>query len=145
MKPFQYYIDMEMVRQGSKDKNTAKNILARATRRLEFVRSQEINQDTAPFIFEYAYEVIRECVHGLMIAEGYKPYSHEATVAFIDERYKDQFGEKLVRAFDRYRIIRNDIMYRANPVSMEETIKALETADEYVRITQGIFMSGFAL
>ncbi|CAJ37579.1 HEPN domain-containing protein [Methanocella arvoryzae] len=136
MKPFQYYVDMEMVRQGSKDRNTANNILTRATKRLGFIRLQEINQDTAPFIFEDAYEVMRECVHALMITEGYKPFSHEATVAYLNDKRKEYFEEKLVRAFDRYRVIRNDIMYRANSTSMEETIKALEIADEFVRITR---------
>ncbi|WP_424359656.1 hypothetical protein [Methanocella sp. MCL-LM] len=139
MKPFQYYVEMEMVRQGSKDRNTAKNILARATKRLGFIRSQEINQDTAPFIFEDAYEVMRECVHALMITEGYKPFSHEANVAYLNDEQKEHFEEKFVRAFDRYRIIRNDITYRANSTSMEETTKALEIAGKFVQLTQNIF------
>lgn len=58
MKPFQHYIDMGMIRHGSPDKNAARNIVARAMKRLGYIRSQEINQDTAPFIFEDAYEGI---------------------------------------------------------------------------------------
>ena len=127
MKPFKYYVEAGMVRQGFKDKNTAKTIIARAAKRLEYIRSQEINQDTAPFIFEDVYEVMRECLHGLMIAEGYKPFSHEATVAFVNDNYMDFFGEKSVKGFDRYRIIRNDIMYRANSASMEETIPSVRS------------------
>ncbi|VVB97725.1 Uncharacterised protein [uncultured archaeon] len=110
-------------------------MIMRASKRLEYVKSQSITEDNASFLFEDIYEIMRECVHGLMAANGYKPYSHEATVAFLDENYKSYFGEKLVEAFNRYRIIRNNIMYRANFVSKEEAINALDVAENFVRKT----------
>ena len=123
------------MRQGSKDPGESKAMIARASKRLEYVKSQSITEDNASFLFEDIYEIMRECVHGLMAANGYKPYSHEATVAFLDEHYKSYFGEKLVEAFNRYRIIRNNIMYRANFVSKYEAIKALDIAENFVRKT----------
>lgn len=108
---------------------------ARASKRLEYVKSQSITEDNASFLFEDIYEIMRECIQGLMAANGYKPYSHEATVAFLDEYYKPYFGEKLVEAFNRYRIIRNNIMYRANSISKEDTVKALAVAENFVRKT----------
>ncbi len=110
-------------------------MLARASKRLEYVKSQSIDEDNVSFLFEDIYEIMRECVHGLMSANGYKPYSHEATVAFLEEYYKSYFGERLVGAFNRYRIIRNNIMYRANSVSKEDAVKALEIAEIFVRKT----------
>ncbi len=123
------------MRQGSKDPGESKAMIARASKRLEYVKSQSITEDNASFLFEDIYEIMRECVHGLMAANGYKPYSHEATVAFLDEQYRSYFGEKLVEAFNRYRIIRNNIMYRANFVSKDEAIKALDVAENFVKKT----------
>lgn len=123
------------MRAGSKDPGESKAMIVRASKRLEYVKSQSITEDNASFLFEDIYEIMRECVHGLMAANGYKPYSHEATVAFLDEHYKSYFGEKLVEAFNRYRIIRNNIMYRANYVSKDEAIKALDIAENFVRKT----------
>lgn len=130
-----FYIESGLVRQGSKDPGEVKAMIARASRRLEYVKSQSINDDNASFLFEDIYEIMRECVHGLMAENGYKPYSHEATVAFLEEYYKSYFGEKLVEAFNRYRIIRNNIMYRANTVSRDEAAKALDIAENFVRKT----------
>jgi len=135
LKPFKFYIESGLVRAGSKDPGESKAMIMRASKRLEYVKSQSITEDNASFLFEDIYEVMRECVHGLMAANGYKPYSHEATVAFLDEHYKSYFGEKLVEAFNRYRIIRNNIMYRANFVSKYEAIKALDIAENFVRKT----------
>ena len=133
-----FYIESGLVRQGSKDPGESKAMIARASKRLEYVRSQPITEDNASFLFEDIYEIMRECVHGLMAANGYKPYSHEATVAFLDEHYRSYFGEKLVEAFNRYRIIRNNIMYRANFVSKDEAIKALDVAENFVKKTANL-------
>ncbi len=138
MKPLKFYIESGLVRQGSKDPGESKAMIARASKRLEYVRSQPITEDNASFLFEDIYEIMRECVHGLMAANGYKPYSHEATVAFLDEHYRSYFGEKLVEAFNRYRIIRNNIMYRANFVSKDEAIKALDVAENFVKKTANL-------
>lgn len=138
MKPLKFYIESGLVRQGSKDPGEAKAMVARASKRLEYVKSQTITEDNASFLFEDIYEVMRECIQGLMAANGYKPYSHEATVAFLDEYYKPYFGEKLVEAFNRYRIIRNNIVYRANSVSKEDTVKALDAAENYIRKTAAL-------
>jgi uncharacterized protein (UPF0332 family) len=138
LKPLKFYIESGLVRQGSKDPGESKAMIARASKRLEYVRLQPITEDNALFLFEDIYEIMRECVHGLMAANGYKPYSHEATVAFLDEHYRSYFGEKLVEAFNRYRIIRNNIMYRANFVSKDEAIKALDVAENFVKKTANL-------
>ncbi len=138
MKPLKFYIESGLLRQGSKDPGESKAMIERASKRLEYVKSQSITEENASFLFEDIYEIMRECVHGLMAANGYKPYSHEATVAFLDEHYKPYFGEKLVEAFNRYRIIRNNIMYRANFVSKDEALKALDVAENFVRKTANI-------
>jgi len=138
LKQLKFYIESGLVRQGSKDPGESKAMVGRATKRLEYVKSQTFTEENASFIFEDIYEIMRECVQGLMASNGYKPYSHEATVAFLYEYYKPYFGEKLVESFNRYRIIRNNIVYRANSITKEEAVKALDIAENFVRKTEEI-------
>ncbi len=135
MKPFNFYIESGLVRKGSKDPGESKAMIGRASKRLDYVKSQSITEDNSSFLFEDIYEIMRECIHSLMAANGYKPYSHEATVAFLEEYYKSYFGERLIEAFNRYRIIRNNIMYRANSINKEDTMNALDIAENFVRKT----------
>lgn len=139
--PFQHYLDLDLARQCSKDPGAAGAIFTRAAKRLEYVKAQRIDQDNAPFIFEDIYEVMRESIQSLMIRDGFKPYSHEAVVAFVNDRYQREYGDKLINRFDRYRVIRNNSMYRANFISEEEASKALSVACDFVNITKEILMS----
>lgn len=135
---FQYYLDSGLAKQCSKDPVASKAIFSRAIRRLEYVKTQNVDQDNASFVFEDVYEVIRECIQALMVRDGFKPYSHEAVVAFVNDHYHGAYEDKLINRFDRYRIIRNDSMYRAVVISEEETIKAIIIAEDFVKITRDI-------
>ena len=73
---FQYYLDSNLVRKQKADKEEAKSLMKKAVHRLSYVKKQEINQDTASFIFEDVYEALREASQSLMSMKGYKPYSH---------------------------------------------------------------------
>ncbi len=136
--PFKYYLDSDLARQCSKDPAASKAIFSRAMRRLEFVKAQKVDQDNASFVFEDIYEVIRECIQAVMVRDGFKPYSHEAVVAFVNDRYRGEYGDKLINRFDRYRIIRNDSMYRAVVIGEEETVKAANIAGDFVKITRAV-------
>jgi uncharacterized protein (UPF0332 family) len=106
--------------------------------RLEFVTCQDIGQDNAPFVFEQIYEVMRECGQSLMIFDGYKAEnSHEAVIAFVNEFYNKDFGEKLIADFDRYRVMRHNSIYNVSNISPEATKKALVIAGEFTKITSG--------
>ncbi|MCM1567344.1 MAG: hypothetical protein NC238_15670 [Dehalobacter sp.] len=136
MPSFDYFLQLNLARKMTKDPAAAKSMLDRASKRLEYVRPQAIDQDNAPFIFEHIYEVIRECGQCLMTADGYKPNnSHEAIIAFLSDNYKDTFGEKLLNDFNRFRILRNDSMYKGDSVSADVTRKALTIAMDFVRVT----------
>jgi hypothetical protein len=111
-------------------------------KRFEFARRQDISQDYAPFVFEQIYEVIRECGQSLMTVDGYKAEnSHEAIIAFINEYYGKDFGDKLIADFDRYRVMRHNSVYGAGYISPEATKRALLAAEDFVKITDGIIRS----
>lgn len=125
---FDYYLKTELVKKSSKDSAEARALLKRAESRLKYVEVQEIKEENAVFIFEDIYEAVREAIQALLSLKGYKPYSHEALAAFLKEFYRREFTNKEINAFNRYRIIRNNIIYRASSIDKKETKKALKYA-----------------
>ncbi len=121
---FQYYLDERLARKVEVDREEAKSLMNKAVLRLDYIKKQEINEDTSSFIFEDIYETLREASQSLMSLKGYKPYSHEALISFLKEFY--QFPEHEISAFDRYRILRNKTVYCAANVSTEVCKDALK-------------------
>ncbi len=120
---FQYYLDSGLVKKTSPNPDSAAALIGRAEARLAYVREQQIGRANAPFIFEDAYEVIREASQALMELKGYKPYSHEAQISFLREFCS--FSDYLVSAFDRLRVLRNKCVYGAAQISPETCREAL--------------------
>jgi hypothetical protein len=84
---FQYYIDEGLVREIAPNKAMARALIEKAFSRSEYVEAQEINDQTASFIFEDIYEALREAGQSLMALQGYRPYSHEALISFLKEYF----------------------------------------------------------
>jgi uncharacterized protein (UPF0332 family) len=120
---FQYYLDENLARKVAVNREEAKSLMNKAILRLDYISKQEINEDTASFIFEDIYETLREAAQSLMSLKGYKPYSHEALISFLKEHY--QFPEHEISNFDRYRVLRNKTVYCAANVSPEVCRDAL--------------------
>ncbi len=120
---FEFYINNEMVKKTLPNRDNAAALMARAHSRLDYVRSQKITKNTAAFIFEDIYEVLREGSQALMELKGFKPYSHEAQVAFLRDNCK--LRGDLVSTFDRFRILRNKCVYGAATISIETCNEAL--------------------
>jgi len=112
---FQYYVDKNLVRVGAPDKAEARSLMAKAASRLSYIEGQKMDEGNAEFIFEGAYEAMREAGQALMAIKGYKPYSHEALVSFMREFFS--FASSDMAAFDRYRVLRNKAVYSATRVS----------------------------
>ncbi|MBI4018442.1 MAG: hypothetical protein HY368_02435 [Candidatus Aenigmarchaeota archaeon] len=124
---FQFYLDENLAKKESPDKTKAKSLMEKAFLRMKFIKNHDIDETTSTFIFEDIYECLREAAQSLMSLEGYKPYSHEAVIAFLKEFYS--FSEDEIAAFNRYRILRNNCVYRAakvSPAVCKESLKFLE-------------------
>lgn len=122
---FEYYLKNRLVKKSSRNAGEAKALLKRARQRLNYVKIQAITEENAMFIFEDIYEAIREAVQSLMALKGFKPYSHEVLIAFLNKFYSKKFKPHEVDTFNRYRILRNNIVYRASSINKQETEKAL--------------------
>ena len=121
------------IKKKTPDPEEGKALLNQAQDRLDYIRGKDTNAKTAKFVFEDAYESIREAAQSLMSAKGFKPYSHEAIISFIKEFYKSEFSEEETYKFDYFRKLRNNSMYRAVPVSKEDVKESLILAEKFVK------------
>lgn len=124
IKEFEYYLKNDLVKKGSPDKGEAEALINKAEGRLNFsIKTRAINENTSPYIFEDIYECLREAAQSLMSLKGYKPYSHEALVAFLKEFFN--FKESDINSINRYRILRNKTVYKGEIVSVETCKESL--------------------
>ncbi len=119
MKEFQELLKEKKVEKRNKDFAEAESLLLQAKERFKDLLTLTLSEQNASFRFESAYESLREALQSFLAKRGYKPYSHEAIIAFTFE--EKIISEKDSRIADRYREIRNDIDYRAVKVTIEET------------------------
>ncbi|KXA96169.1 hypothetical protein AKJ37_05880, partial [candidate division MSBL1 archaeon SCGC-AAA259I09] len=61
---------------------------------------------------------IKELITSLMSLKGYKSYSHICLISFLREHYP-QLQEGELELIDQMRRIRNDIMYRGEPIASD--------------------------
>ena len=131
MKSFMELLQDGKIKKVHQDKTRAKSMLAQSIARINDLKSLPLNEENAPFRFEDAYEAVREALQAFMHLEGYNPYSHDATLIFAYERHI--LTEAEFRRWDMYRQKRNDINYRSEKTTLEETTKAIERAAELVK------------
>ena len=114
----------------------AKSLLEKAEIRLKRV-DMDIEEDESSIVFEGIYECLREALQSLMEINGYKPYSHEALISFIKE--KKFLSDDKINIIDNYRILRNNSVYKAEKVSLQKCIEALEFAKQTLPEIRNIF------
>lgn len=124
IKPFNYYINENLVRKAIPNISMAKSLMQKAEIRIKRISKSRIQEEESSIIFEDIYESIREASQSLMEIKGLKPYSHEALVSFLKE-YK-LLSEEKSNIIDSYRILRNNLVYKAEKVSLQKCIEALD-------------------
>jgi len=132
LKNFNYYLETGDVKKQEPDLSEAKSLIEKAERRLNRVKSDKLSESNADLLFEDAYEVIRESAQSLMSLKGYKPYSHEATVAFIKEFHKE-FTDYEVNNFDRFRKLRNNSIYKAVIIDIQDANEIITFAENFFK------------
>lgn len=130
LQEFQYYLNENLVAKKYPNKEEAKSLMNKAIQRLRYVKEQEITELNASFIFEDIYESLREASQALMSLRGYKPYSHEALIAFLKKFYN--FPEADISSFDRYRKLRNRCVYGAFIISTFKCREALKFLERFL-------------
>jgi len=135
---FENYLKLGKVKKKTPDTEEAKSLLEQAKDRLSYIKYKKITDKTAKFVLQDAYEAAREAAQSLMSREGYKPYSHEATIAFIKEYHCDAFPEEITSRFDHFRKLRNDSVYKAATITIEDADSCLKFSMDFVKKTQNM-------
>ena len=115
---FEDYVERGKVREEETDPSQASSLLRRSESKFQTMEKLGINEDTATDYLENVYESCKILLQSLMALDGYKPYSHEAVIAYaIDEQ---ELGMVNSNTLNRYRKLRNDISYRGEIATEDE-------------------------
>ena len=110
------------------DRRQALSLMAKADLRLAYAKSRQVEEKTAQFAFEDAYDVMREAGTALMVLRGFKPLSHDAVISFLRDR--EELSQADAETFDRFRRLRNKSLYEAQRVSRATAEEALQFAED---------------
>ena len=119
MRNFNEFLGTNEVRRTTRDVGLARSLRHDAEQRVELILQLPLNEKSATLVFEQVYEALRECGDALLSLEGFKSYSHAATIAFL-ERYGDFSASELNR-LDNARQKRNLSKYYAKQSTVAET------------------------
>ena len=81
-----------------------------------FVTSINIDESNAPILLKNFYESLLEVLHSLLYSKGYKVLDHVCVGFFIRDELRDAESFNI---FDKYRKIRNSIVYYGESVEKE--------------------------
>jgi uncharacterized protein (UPF0332 family) len=129
---FDSYLNDAKAKKQTPNPDQANSLFEKAKLRIEYSKDKQITDKTAQFVLEDAYEAVREAAQSLMALKGYKPYSHEATISFVRDFYKSSFFEEDIYTFDRFRQLRNNSVYNAVPVTIEDAKSCILFALKFI-------------
>ena len=124
MSEFEDFIKSSDVKIRGKNEILAKALIKSSERGIRYVKRQKIDAESAEHVTSDIYDIIRELIEAKLCFEGYKSYSHEATISFL-KRFLE-FKESEIIFLDNLRKIRNGIKYYGKEASVEDAEKTLK-------------------
>ncbi|MFB6100912.1 MAG: hypothetical protein ABEK16_06615 [Candidatus Nanohalobium sp.] len=85
--------------------------------RLQDNDRRERTEDNIPLIVEGYWEVIKQLSTALLNLDGYKSYSQDCLIVFLEEFH--DFNRSRIELMDQLRRLRNDIDYRGEFLDKE--------------------------
>jgi len=116
MKEFEYYITLGEVKIISKDKELAKSLLIDAEERISMVMKLDKKIFTK-IVYESIYDGLRAFCDSLLALQGYKSYSHQASISFLK---KYGVNNLTIEKLDLCREIRNASKYYGKNIFVED-------------------------
>ena len=131
MKPFESFLNKQDVKKAPVNKVLAKALIDDMKTRIE--ENWDLNEEKKPkTIFENIYEAIMCFCDAMLSKEGYKSYSHEASISFL---LKKNFDTTTVQKLDNFRFKRNGSKYYGRAILPED---AREIKEFYLKIKEKI-------
>ncbi|MBI2548647.1 hypothetical protein HYW21_04825 [Candidatus Woesearchaeota archaeon] len=121
MRDFAYYLKNGSVKKQKPDAHLSKATFKESCERFALATNLW-GREKPKYVLENAYEAMREAADAVLYEEGFKSYSHEASIVYL---LKKGFSQQEVSEFDRFRKIRNSIKYYGgdcDPVDAQQAI-----------------------
>ena len=128
VKEFEFFLHKGEVKKQQPDKNLSKATFKDSLERLELAKYL-LQKSKPKYILENAYEAMREAADSLLYSEGFKSFSHEASIVY---HLKKGFNEQDVMEFDRFRKIRNGIKYYGRDCDESDAKLAIQLAEKII-------------
>ena len=120
MESFENFVKRGDVKKTSINTQLATALLKEAEQRIEFYLELPITEKSAKYIFENCYEALREMADAQLSLEGYKSYSHEASIAFLQNK---KFTEFEISKLNDMRWLRNGTKYYGKSMEISKAIE----------------------
>ncbi|GEM_PF-495758 len=131
MKNFEIFIQEGDVKEQPSDSNLAKSLVDDSTYRIKYAKNSKLIEENAKYIYENVYESLREAADSILAIKGFKSFSHEASISFL-QRFKN-FSADEISEFDRMRKKRNGMKYYGKKCSAAEVKEAAEFAEKLLK------------
>jgi len=131
MKDFSVFLADGSVKRQQPDRNLSESLLRDGQERIEDAALSLHSKRKPKFIYENVYEALREAADSILFLKGYKSFSHEATISFLQNFNEINFRE--LSEFDRMRAKRNGMKYYGKSCSEKEVEDAIEFAEQLMK------------
>ena len=123
MKSFEDFLKSGDVREQDKNEILAEALIKSSEKSVKNIKRTKIDELNSENIVSDIYDIIRELIEAKLSLEGYKSYSHEATILFL-KKFKE-FSEQEIEFLDNLRKTRNGIKYYGKEATPKEAEKTL--------------------
>lgn len=131
MKDFRLFVVSGDVKKQMPDVHLSDSLVKDSISRMKYAKSSALSEESAKFIYENIYEALRETADSILIVSGFKSFSHEANISFL-QRF-EEFSSAEIKEFDRMRMKRNGMKYYGKPCPVSDAKEAIEFADKLLK------------
>ena len=115
MKPFEYFIKEGDVKISSKNIALAISLIKDMNERFDEIKSLD-ERKLPKLVFEHIYDALRSFCDALLAKDGYKSYSHQASISYLS---KYGFDINTIWNLDKFRYKRNGSKYYGEKITYD--------------------------
>jgi len=123
MREFENFLKTGEVRRQGKNESLANALIKSSEKSLKNIQRIKVDELNAESVVSEVYDLIRELIEAKLSLEGYKSYSHEATIFFLKNF---SFNDFEINFLDNLRKVRNKIKYYGKEINTEEALKIID-------------------
>ena len=127
MNDFEFYFKDGKVKKQIQDTELARSLLNDAKQRFNKMIQLDVNK-FSKIIFENVYDALRGILDSLLAADGYKSYSHEASIAYLK---KYDVEDSLLKELDDFRYKRNSSKYYGKDIPVDDALTIIDFYKKY--------------